>query len=355
MCSNDAKSYYDLIGHAQASMAMQRNGVPKSAVECLFTTLQNATHKVRTRYGDSATYYGSTNWSTYMHGIGQGNGAGPAIWAVLSTPILTMLRKQGFGCEFMSPISCKTFSFVGYSFVDDTDLIQSNPSVSSYIDFLHSLQMSLDTWEGGLKATCGAIVPEKTFWHLIDFTLPPGSWKYKLIKDCLGSLFVNDIYGHRKEIRRFEVSHAETTLGVDLAPDGNTRQQAKKMKTAAVKWADGMRTGRISPSKSWLAITSAKTPYTYPLSATNLSKQQCEDIMPPILMNGLPALGICHFFSRKLVFAPIKYMGLGIQHLYTIQEIARLKDMINHTYKSTTTGDLYQTSLELLFLVWAQI
>jgi hypothetical protein len=46
----------------------------------------------------------------------------------------------------------------------------------------------------------------------------------------------------------------------------------------------------------------------------------------------------------------IFFLQLGIQHLYTIQEIARLKDIIHHTYKATTTGDLYRTSLELLFL-----
>ena len=114
------------------------------------------------------------------------------------------------------------------------------------------------------------------------------------------------------------------------------------MKTTAVKWADGMRTGRISMYKVWLAITSTIwNALTYSISATNLSKQQCEDIMAPILMYGLPALGICRYFPRKLVFAPIKYMGLGIPHLYTIQEIAKLKDIIHHTYKTTTTGDLY--------------
>jgi hypothetical protein len=67
ICSNDARSCYDLIGHSQASMAMQRNGVPKSAVDCLFTTLQNAEHRVRTGYGDSSSSYGGSNWSTPMH------------------------------------------------------------------------------------------------------------------------------------------------------------------------------------------------------------------------------------------------------------------------------------------------
>ncbi len=33
---------------------------------------------------------GNTN-ETPMHGVGQGNGAGPAIWAVVSTTILNML------------------------------------------------------------------------------------------------------------------------------------------------------------------------------------------------------------------------------------------------------------------------
>jgi hypothetical protein len=82
VCSNDAKSCYDLIGYAQASLAMQRHGVPKPAVDCLFTTLQD---------GDSDNSYGAANWVQPMHGIGQGNGAGPAIWAVLSTSLLNIL------------------------------------------------------------------------------------------------------------------------------------------------------------------------------------------------------------------------------------------------------------------------
>jgi hypothetical protein len=40
ICSNNTCSCYDLIGHAQTSLAMQRMGVPKSMVDCMFTTLQ---------------------------------------------------------------------------------------------------------------------------------------------------------------------------------------------------------------------------------------------------------------------------------------------------------------------------
>ncbi len=51
-----------------------------------------------------------------------------------------------------------------------------------------------------------------------------------------------------------------------------------------------------------------------------------------------------------MVFAPTKCMGLGLQHLDTIQEIEHLKDIIQHTFRSTTMGKLYRTSLELLYI-----
>jgi hypothetical protein len=62
LCLNDAKSCYDLIGHAQASLVMPRQGVPNSMVDCLFSTLQNATHQVHTGFGDSIIYYGGSKW-----------------------------------------------------------------------------------------------------------------------------------------------------------------------------------------------------------------------------------------------------------------------------------------------------
>jgi hypothetical protein len=46
-------------------------------------------------------------------------------------------------------------------FVDDTDLIESKSNMTTATEAWHSLQHAVDTLEGGLKATCGAIVPEK--------------------------------------------------------------------------------------------------------------------------------------------------------------------------------------------------
>jgi hypothetical protein len=72
--------------------------------------------------------------------------------------------------------------------------------------------------------------------------------------------------------------------------------------------------------------------------------------MSPILNYAHPAVGICRSFPRTLVFSPIKYLGLGIKHLYTSQEISRIKDILLHTYKDTTTGHLYRNTTENLLL-----
>jgi hypothetical protein len=46
----------------------------------------------------------------------------------------------------------------------------------------------------------------------------------------------------------------------------------------------------------------------------------------------------------------MNYMGLSIPHLFTIQEIVHLKDIILHTFNETFTGPLYRTSMELFFI-----
>jgi hypothetical protein len=152
-------------------------------------------------------------------------------------------------------------------------------------------------------------------------------------------------------IQRLETHQAYETLGVFLAPDGNLEAQYKKMRQAATKWADNLRMGFISRNEVWIALQSTILPtLIYPLPALRLTKAQCESILAPILHNCLPAMGICRHFPRKLVFSTLDYMGLNILHLYYLQEIARIKDIIFHTFNSTLTGRLYKTSMELFFI-----
>ena len=58
-----------------------------------------------------------------MHGLGQGNGAGPPIWGVVSTLVIYLLHDKGYGAFFKASISGTELSFVGYAFVNNTNLV----------------------------------------------------------------------------------------------------------------------------------------------------------------------------------------------------------------------------------------
>jgi hypothetical protein len=146
---------------------------------------------------------------------------------------------------------------------------------------------------------------------------------------------MNDINNTRKMVRRIHTNQAEETLGVWISPDGNTTTQFQKLLQKALLWAEQMRTGSIRRDEAWLALQSTiwRT-FCYPLNAVNLTTQQCEQIMSPVLQYALPAMGVCRNFPRSLVFSSTQYMGLGIKHLHMLQEIARIKDVLSHTYSN---------------------
>jgi hypothetical protein len=110
-----------------AALCMLHQRVPKSAIICVFTTLQNLSHTVRTAdtYGGSFWVVSVNNGPSPMHGIMQGNGKGPALWTVISSPVLVlMLHTDGFGTIFKLAITGDESHFVGFSFVNDIDQIK---------------------------------------------------------------------------------------------------------------------------------------------------------------------------------------------------------------------------------------
>jgi len=164
----------------------------------MFTTLQNLQQYVWTLYGNSTMWVGTEIWVVPVAGIGQGNGAGPQIWAVVSTPILNLLRQEGYGAALQASVSGDLIQFIGYSFVDDPDLIQTSQTIHSMAnETLLLMQVALDLWNQGLSATGGSLIPEKSFWYLIDFKWAAGRWKYATQDTATNQLMMNDHQNQR--------------------------------------------------------------------------------------------------------------------------------------------------------------
>jgi len=87
LCSNDAKGCYDHIILIVAALCLCRLGAPKTSVQSMVSTIHGMKHHVQSSYGDSAISQGQAQWKDPIAGIGQGNGAGPHIWAAVSTQL----------------------------------------------------------------------------------------------------------------------------------------------------------------------------------------------------------------------------------------------------------------------------
>ena len=229
---NDAKSCYDRIVLWVAALALRRLGVSKEATLEMVRTLQSASHKICTAYGDSVLTYGGDEL-TPLQGVGQGNGAGPAIWVAISTVLITIMRTKGFGLSFVTAMSLTALTISAFAFVDDTDIIHS--AEDPYIDsnqVLKDSQNAINTWEGILRATGGAIGAEdgnKAFWYFLDFKFIGNSWVQKSWDELKGSLKVRNFDGRTVEITRLEPSEARETLGIMIAMDGNKTAQFESL------------------------------------------------------------------------------------------------------------------------------
>jgi hypothetical protein len=312
----------------------------------MFGTLAQVEHYVRTNFGDSSSSYACCEIP--FQGVYQGNGAGPGIWMLVSIPIINMLKARGFGFHVTNALSKERFAFVCYVFVDDTDLVHSSlldyPEGDDDIGtdiLINEMQEVVDTWEGGLRASGGALVPSKSYWYLIHFQFKNNRWQYSSIQDTPGNLTIRDVSGHhRVQLDRLAVNEARETLGVFIAMDGSQTTQTEALLAITQRWADRVRSGRLTHAEAWFSLTSCimKT-LEYPLMATSLTQKQCDKIMQPILDAGLKALGISRTMNHDVVYGPRRYQGVGIPDLWILQGILKLWITLAHGDADTITGN----------------
>jgi len=191
LCSNNTKSCYNHIVLLVAALCLCWLGTPQPSVFSMISSLHQMEHFIHTTFSDSKKSGTCKLWGKPIAGIGQGNGAGPQIWAAVSSPLFELLKQQGFFANIIGAISLHSWKLSGFAFVDDMDLCITHPS-NNIMQVASHMQGLVSTWEGLLHATGGALVPNKCFWYLIDFDLQHGKCLYHTIDHLLGTLFVHD-------------------------------------------------------------------------------------------------------------------------------------------------------------------
>jgi Reverse transcriptase (RNA-dependent DNA polymerase) len=324
----DAKSCYDRIVQPMAALALKRQGATDSMIRAMFDTISKMERCVRTVYGDSDITYKESN--KRHHGILQGNGAGPSIWIMLSSPMLERLKDKGFGVVIQLN---ETFSILipAFAFVDDVDLIQEIINEEHQI-----IQDIVDEWDEALASTGGRLVAEKCRFFMVKHKWANNKWMVTKITDSKVQLSIKDDQGCRQQIKQEPCDKGELALGLMFSPNGNMDDEAKYLRGKTERWGELIRTGHLTKHEAWVALQSTimKT-IEYALPATNMTRKQIDNIMQPVLRSGLAQSGICRNIARDVVYAPNKYLGLGICHPFDIQGINKIESIFNKSQEFT--------------------
>ena len=348
---NDAKSCYDRIVLWVAALALRRLGATKESTLEMMQTLQSASHKICTAYGDSTSTYGGRDSYPPLQGVGQGNGAGPAIWVAISTVLLTIMRSKGFGLSILSAISLEALAIAGFAFVDDADIIHAanDPSTDNQV-VLKTAQAAINTWEGTLNATGGAIGAEdgnKAFWYFLDFQFQKGKWQYMGREKLPGELWVRNYDGRKVQLNRLEPNEARETLGIFIAMDGNKSKQIDFLQQKARVYNEQLRTGAIEKRHAWYSYTASFSKILeYPMEAIDLSLEDWEGIIKIFISTLLSRSGIVRTFPRDAVFSSERFQGLGLAHPYYTQKIKHINILMGMEGLNNQTKSLLKAAWE---------
>ena len=213
-----------------------------------------------------------------------------------------MMRKDNLGAHFIIPLTHEKITFVGCSFVDDTDLVYSSfNSEDSLEDITNQMQLAINTWEGGLRATGGALVPEKSWVYPIKYIWDDkGDPKLETISNIDVAFHVKNAQQEIKSLTLTSPTEGKETLGVFLSPDGSHTTQIDYMKSKVLHWSEKIRTNHISPQNVMLSVHSTiLSSLKYPTPALSLTKKEWHEITTPLCQAGLQAAG----FSNKIPVA----------------------------------------------------
>jgi hypothetical protein len=126
----------------------------------MFAMLQHAQHAIITGFRLSE----KQRRGMKQPAIATTDGGGSRQWCWPSNMGGKVMKEQGFGATLQSTITNRICSLVGYTFVDDMDLVHTAQVMDILTsELLSQYQQVVDHWQGLLEATGGAIEPTKSF------------------------------------------------------------------------------------------------------------------------------------------------------------------------------------------------
>jgi hypothetical protein len=143
---------------------------------------------------------------------------------------------------------------------------------------------------------------------------------------------------------------------VYLSPSGDTSIATKILLEKARDYKMKIASSKLPREAALLSYNVYLLPKLgYPLPTMHLTEATCSDIQAPTLLALLPKLYLNRNMARSIVFGPLKYGGLGIHTLYSIQSIGQLTLFVGHNRANDKTATLLCIYCPIFRLSSAQV
>ncbi len=350
IASVNASNCYNRIAHAMASLIFQSFGVKATTVAAMLEMIQEMKFVLCTAYGDSKDFAG-LSIEIKTQGLGQGNGASPAGWCVISIMILWAHGAKGHGAQFKAPMSQVRWSLLTILYVDDTDLLHLNMEGDESVQEVHlALQQSIENWGKLLIATGGSLKPDKCFFHLLDFSwTKKGGWQYVMHhEDETAVITVPMPDGTMAPIKHRAVDDAQKMLGVVTCLSGNSMGSLQQMREKTQKWLDSLTSGRLPRRMMWFSVSHQLWPLVKcGLCCSMATLPELETVLLPFYQKMLPLSGVVCKANRGIRQLDRGLYGAGFPHPGIKATVEQSNKLLMHNGCHTALGSKLQTLLEL--------
>ena len=350
----DASGCYNRIILPLASVHLRALGLDKSIGTFLARFMFQAKRHVRTGNGISKEHIRTTKWKV-LHGIGQGNGGGPAIWLSHLTVMLAAISTVCAGFYMYCVQTIKKISTVGTGYVNDVTLGLALPNDTPQNEATvrrHIRKMS-QLWEQLLYISGGRLELSKCFWVPITWRWSKG--KAKLRTSRLGR--VKDLFLHESEtkctveIPRLTCKDASKRLGIWANCEATWTKEYKTWKVFSHQFGQRIkraRLGRVAGYQAYHAMWLAKFRFSAPV--IGLQPKQIQKLKQCIIGPCLSAAGYCSKMPRAVVFGPSAHGGMDWENPETICLFEKNKFLIGSIRLQDVVGQLL-----LIQVSWMQL
>jgi hypothetical protein len=160
---------------------------------------------------------------------------------------------------------------------------------------------------------------------------------------------VKDLQGNPTRISLIPSHRSQKLLGVMRNPMGNQQEEIERLKSKSNAIATKININGITSVQAKTAYESFYLPaMRYSLPITSINQMDFESIQQRATMSFLSTMGFNRHMPREVVYATPKFQGIGLKHLYDLQEADSLKLFIQEINHTGTIGDMLSYLLEVV-------